>query len=77
MSACFIFVGKSPSSSDLLNIISSGTAIWLAKDFSSRLLMLSYPLLPLFGNFFIRVRISVIDVGLRNMLASYWCRPLR
>ena len=72
-----MFSGKTPSSIDLLNIISSGTLICTARDFSSRLLMLSYLLLLFFGRFFINAKISCVVVGARNILVSCWFRLLR
>ena len=77
MSAFFIFSGKVPSSMDLLNIISSGATMDWDSCLSRRLLMLSYPLLVLFGRPFSRPMISSLVVGVRNMLLECSFNPWR
>ena len=62
-SASFMASGKIPSVSDLLNSNSNGAKMHSFSSLSSLLLILSCPLLVLFGNFFISNSISLCVVG--------------
>ena len=62
---------------DLLNIISNGPIMAVESCFKRRLLILSYPLLVLFGKPLSRSKISPHVVGVRNMLLRWRFSPCK